>query len=91
MEAPGRNADIWCMSEVDIFADLSDAEMEAIASAAPMRTFQPGELLYSPTQPTETLYILKKGQCASSASPPTAAPWPPALITPGTIFGRCCS
>jgi CRP/FNR family transcriptional regulator, cyclic AMP receptor protein len=28
----------WCLSEVDIFRDLSPAEMDAIAAAAPMRT-----------------------------------------------------
>lgn len=26
----------WCMSEVDIFCDLSPPEMDAIAAAAPM-------------------------------------------------------
>jgi CRP-like cAMP-binding protein len=80
--------DLWCMSEVDIFADLSDAEMEAIAQAAPMRTFHPGELLYSPTTPMETLYILKKGRVRIFRVSPDGRALTTALVTPGTIFGE---
>ena len=46
----------WCISEVDIFRDLSPAEMDAIAAAAPMKTYHAGELLYSPHNPVETLF-----------------------------------
>jgi CRP/FNR family cyclic AMP-dependent transcriptional regulator len=52
----------WCLAEVDIFCDLSEQEMEAIAAAAPMKTYTAGEMLYSPTQPCEVLFILKKGR-----------------------------
>jgi CRP/FNR family cyclic AMP-dependent transcriptional regulator len=69
--------DIWCMAEGDIFADLSAAEMEAIAAAAPMKTYSAGDLLYSPHQPIETLFILKKGRVRIFRSHPTAAPSPP--------------
>ncbi|MFI2369269.1 class I SAM-dependent methyltransferase [Streptomyces sp. NPDC018833] len=64
----------WCISEVDIFRDLSEAEMDAIAAAAPMKTYSAGELLYSPAQPSEVLFILKKAAFASSGCPPTVAP-----------------
>jgi CRP-like cAMP-binding protein len=76
------------MSEVDIFADLDNAEMEAIARAAPMRTFHPGELLYSPTTPTETLYILKKGRVRIFRVSADGRALTTALVTPGTIFGE---
>jgi hypothetical protein len=32
----------WCLAEIDIFCDLSAAEMDAIAAAATMKTYPPG-------------------------------------------------
>lgn len=78
----------WCMSEVDIFADLNDTEMEAIAAAAPMRQFAPGELLYSPPEPTETLFILKQGRVRIFRVSSDGRALTTAIVTPGTIFGE---
>jgi CRP/FNR family cyclic AMP-dependent transcriptional regulator len=96
--APGRREeiadveqagdDIWCMVEVDIFADLSSAEMEALAAAAPMKTYAAGDLLFSPHQPTETLFILKKGRVRIFRVAPDGRALTTALITPGTVFGE---
>jgi CRP/FNR family cyclic AMP-dependent transcriptional regulator len=89
VERRGRESeDLWCMSEVDIFADLDDTEMEAIAAAAPMRRFSPGELLYSPPQPIETLFILKQGRVRVFRVSPDGRALTTAIVTPGTIFGE---
>lgn len=89
VERRGQGAeDLWCMSEVDIFADLSEAEMAAIAAAAPMRQFAPGELLYSPHQQMETLFILKAGRIRIFRVSPDGRALTTAIITPGTIFGE---
>lgn len=89
MERRGRGGeDLWCLSEVDIFADLDDAEMGAIAAAAPMRQFSPGELLYSPPQPMETLFILKQGRVRIFRVSADGRALTTAIITPGTIFGE---
>lgn len=89
MERVAANPErIWCMSEVDIFADLDDTEMEAIAAAAPMRQFSPGELLYSPPQPMETLFILKQGRVRIFRVSVDGRALTTAIITPGTIFGE---
>src|SRR3990170_923739 len=45
----------WCMSEVDIFADLDEQEMDAMAAAAPMKSYAAGALVYTPHQPIEAL------------------------------------
>jgi CRP/FNR family cyclic AMP-dependent transcriptional regulator len=80
--------DIWCMAEVDIFADLSESEMEAMAAAAPMKSYAAGELLYSPHQPVETLFILKKGRVRIFRVSPDGRALTTALVTPGTVFGE---
>jgi len=80
--------DLWCMSEVDIFVDLSASDMEAIAAAAPMRTFAPGELLFAPPQRMETLFILKEGRVRIFRLSSDGRALTTAIITPGTIFGE---
>lgn len=48
------------LSEVDVFAGRTTDEMQAIAAAASMRTYAPGETLYTPRRPVEALFILKR-------------------------------
>ncbi len=79
---------IWCMSEVDIFADLSESEMGALAAAAPMKTYSSGSVIYSPHQPMETLFILKGGRVRIFRISADGRALTTAIITPGTIFGE---
>jgi CRP-like cAMP-binding protein len=80
--------DVWCLVEVDIFADLSAAEMGRIAAAAPMKTYSAGELLFSPSQPTEALFILKRGRVRIFRVSADGRALTTALVSPGTIFGE---
>lgn len=79
---------IWCLSEVDIFCDLSPEEMDVIAAAAPMRNYAAGEMLYSPHNPVETLFILKKGRVRIFRVSADGRALTTAILTPGTIFGE---
>ena len=89
MEHVAENPErIWCMSEVDIFADLDDAEMDALSAAAPMAAFSAGELIYSPHQPLEKLFILKGGRVRIFRVSPDGRALTTAIVTPGTIFGE---
>lgn len=78
----------WCMSEVDIFSDLDSSEMDAMAEAAPMKTYSRGELVYSPHQPLETLFILKKGRIRIFRVSEDGRALTTAILQPGTIFGE---
>ncbi|MFC9915006.1 Crp/Fnr family transcriptional regulator [Streptomyces sp. NPDC059862] len=78
----------WCLAEVDIFCDLSEREMAAIAEAAPMKTYNAGEILYSPAQPSEVLFILKRGRVRVFRVSADGRALTTAIITPGTIFGE---
>jgi CRP/FNR family cyclic AMP-dependent transcriptional regulator len=79
---------IWCLSEVDIFRDLSPAEMDVIAAAAPMKTYAAGELVYSPHTPVEALFILKRGRVRIFRVSTGGRALTTAIIIPGTIFGE---
>lgn len=76
------------MLEVDIFADLPESDMAAIAAAAPVRRFAPGELLYAPPQLMETLFILKQGRVRIFRLSADGRALTTAIIAPGTIFGE---
>jgi CRP-like cAMP-binding protein len=79
---------VWCMAEVDIFCDLDETEMDAMAQAAPMRTFERGSLVYTPHQPVATLFILKKGRIRIFRVSPDGRALTTAIVEPGTIFGE---
>ncbi len=78
----------WCMSEVDIFADLSAEETDAMAAAAPMRSYASGDLVFTPHQPVEALFILKRGRVRIFRVSPDGRALTTAIISPGTIFGE---
>jgi CRP/FNR family cyclic AMP-dependent transcriptional regulator len=78
----------FLLTEVDIFADLTEAEIAAIATALPMKTYAAGELLYSPQHPSETLFILKRGRVRIFRVAPDGRALTTSLVAPGTIFGE---
>jgi CRP/FNR family transcriptional regulator, cyclic AMP receptor protein len=85
--APNNPERLWCMSEVDIFADLDEHDMDAMAAAAPMKTYPAGALIYTPHQPIEVLFILKRGRIRIFRVSPDGRALTTAIINPGTIFG----
>jgi CRP-like cAMP-binding protein len=83
-----RDDKLWCLSEVDVFRDLSPAEMDRIGGLLPMKTYPAGALLYSPPNPVETLFILKAGRVRLFRVSTDGRVLTTSIITPGTIFGE---
>jgi len=54
--------EIRLLSMVDILGPLSDEEMEELAKRTPDTFLEQGDVLYSPQDGTERLFILKKGR-----------------------------
>jgi CRP/FNR family cyclic AMP-dependent transcriptional regulator len=54
--------EIRLLSEVDILGSLSDEEMEDLAKRTPDTFLDEGDVLYTPHEGTERLFILKKGK-----------------------------
>lgn len=76
------------LAEVDIFADLSEVEMRAISEAAPMRTYAPGQMLFTPNERIEALFILKRGRVRIFRVSADGRVLTTAIMTPGAIFGE---
>jgi len=78
----------YCLAEVDIFTDLVPAEMDTLAAGARMRTYAVGELLYSPRNLVEALFILKRGRVRVFRVTADGRAFTTGIINPGTIFGE---
>jgi len=78
----------YCLAEVDIFADLTPAEMDTLAAGARMRTYAAGELLYSPQNLVEVLFVLKRGWVRVFRITADGRAFTTGIINPGTIFGE---
>lgn len=79
---------IWNLSEVDIFRDLTQDELDVIAKRAPMQTVDGGTVFYSPEQATEVLFILKQGRVRIFRLSPDGKAFTTAVLNAGTIFGE---
>ncbi|WP_208009826.1 cyclic nucleotide-binding domain-containing protein [Nesterenkonia sphaerica] len=51
-----------CLSDVDLFADLTSQEMESLQQRVPGRRFQRGELVFSQQEPVNALFVLRSGR-----------------------------
>jgi CRP/FNR family cyclic AMP-dependent transcriptional regulator len=87
-DAAASTSDRWCLSEVDIFRDLSSTEMEAMAERAPMRSVERGQVFYSPHEPVEVLFILKRGRVRIFRTAADGRTLTIAILEAGTVFGE---
>lgn len=53
---------VWYLNQVDLFRGIPDQDIMKIASKVVERQCQKKELLYTPFEVTESIYVLKKGE-----------------------------
>lgn len=76
------------LKDVDIFQDLSSAEIDALGKRAPMQTVEAGTIFYSPEERSEVLFILKAGRVRIYRLSVDGKALTTAIIESGTIFGE---
>jgi CRP/FNR family cyclic AMP-dependent transcriptional regulator len=79
---------VFCLSEVEIFQDLTPQEMAHLSAHAPMRTAAAGTLLWSPHEPHPVLFIVKAGSVRIYRLSPEGRRLTIAVLGPGAIFGE---
>ncbi|MBX3099345.1 MAG: Crp/Fnr family transcriptional regulator [Salinibacterium sp.] len=77
-----------CLSEVDLFADLSADEIAAFDRMAPAHAFRNGEIVFSQSQPVTALFILKKGRVRIFRVTEDGKALTMAILEPGAVFGE---
>lgn len=81
----------YVLREFDLFQDLDDEEVGSIGAAAPMRELPVRQVLFSPTNPTEVLFILKEGRVRLYTLGTDGRSLTTAIIEPGQVFGEMVS
>jgi len=84
---PSLEEEVKLLSMVDILEPLSEEELEELAHRCPDRRIEEGELLYTPGDASERLFILKRGKVriyrAAEGAEITLA-----VVDEGTVFGE---
>jgi CRP/FNR family cyclic AMP-dependent transcriptional regulator len=76
------------LKNIDIFQDLTPAEIEVLGKRAPERQVEAGTIFYMPDKPTEVLFILKMGRIRLYHLSPDGKALTTAMLEAGTIFGE---
>ncbi len=79
---------VFCLSEVEIFQDLTPQEMADLVAHAPMRTAAAETLLWSPHEPHPVLFIVKAGSVRIYRLSPEGRRLTIAVLGPGALFGE---
>lgn len=85
MTTPERE---WVLREFDLFQDLTDEEVMSIGRVAPMSTLPAGRALYAPDQPTEVLFLVKKGRIRLFQIGGDGRTMTTSIIPAGQVFGE---
>lgn len=86
---PDKPSDkIGYLRTVDIFQDLSEAEMQEIDRATTITNAYRGKILYMPQETGEVLFILKEGRIQLYRISSEGKKLVITTIGPGTIFGE---
>jgi CRP/FNR family cyclic AMP-dependent transcriptional regulator len=79
---------IGYLQMVDIFQDLTDAEIEEIDKATTVTTCRRGKILYMPEDTSQVLFLLKQGRVQLYRISPDGKKLVIATAGPGTVFGE---
>jgi CRP-like cAMP-binding protein len=80
--------EIRLLSMVDILSPLSDEQMEDLAKRAPDTFLDEGDILYSPEDSTERLFILKEGRVQLYEVDESADEITFSVVEDGSVFGE---
>lgn len=79
---------IHLLSMVDIFGSLSPEELDELAQRIPDTYLDEGEILYTPQETGEKLFMLKKGRVQVYEIGPEGREITLCVVESGTIFGE---
>ena len=79
---------IKLLSMVDVFEPLSTEELESLNGQLPDRHLKQGEMLYTPEDRSERLFMLQKGKIRIFRTTPDGRELTLAIVESGTLFGE---
>lgn len=79
---------LWYLRRVNLFAGVSDREMQEIAHGSTMRNVDRGRVLVHPDEPSEMVYVIKEGRVKVSRYSADGREQILALLEPGDVIGE---
>ncbi|HEX6383779.1 MAG TPA: Crp/Fnr family transcriptional regulator [Anaerolineae bacterium] len=76
------------LSNIQIFRDLTPAELAEMDRQVTMSTCEPGKIFYMPEDSGEVLFLLKKGRVQLYRIAPSGKKLVVATLGPGSVFGE---
>jgi CRP/FNR family cyclic AMP-dependent transcriptional regulator len=76
------------LSMVDILEPLSREEIKELSGRIPDTHYQRGQILYTPHERSETLFMLKKGRVRIYRAGPEGREFTLTVVGAGTVFGE---
>ena len=80
--------DHWCLSESALFQDLGRAEMERMSARVPPRSLRAGQVVRTPHERLEALYVVKRGRVRLYRVLEDGRTVTTAIAGPGSVFGH---
>ena len=79
---------LWQLKQFDMLAQLSEEQLEELSSWIKDLTFEKGELIYLPGEPSESVYFLKQGKVKLSYLGPEGKEFTVSILDRGELFGE---
>lgn len=79
---------LWYLKKIDVFAEMSQEDVEAFSDLTHIEDVPAGEPLYFPGDTSDTIFMLKKGRVRISRTNPDGKRITLAILEPGEIFGE---
>jgi CRP/FNR family transcriptional regulator, cyclic AMP receptor protein len=83
-----HDSQFTCLSEVDLFADLTAEEKDTLHERVPERRFRRGELVFSQEEPVSALFVLQEGRVRIFRVAEDGKAFTLAILEPGAVFGE---
>ncbi len=84
----GPQAKVDFLSTIQIFRDLTSAELMEMDRQTTMNSCKPGKIFYMPDDSGEVLFLLKKGRVQLYRMAPSGKKIVVATLGPGAVFGE---
>jgi len=76
------------LRDIEIFQDLTEAEADALGKKMPLKNVAAETVLYTPEEPTEVLFLIKKGRVRLFRLSADGRTVTTAILEKGTFFGQ---
>lgn len=86
--AAATDEKLWYLQQINIFADMTDAEMRRLAERTVMRRYPRGAVIAQQDDPANVIYLVKEGRVKLCRYSPAGRVQILALLERGDLFGE---